>query len=66
MTAAAPLHPIVEFMAAQPGLDRLLAEHSDDGTGHCRVCTAGPQAGRRVWPCNLHGYATQARAATPS
>lgn len=67
MTAAATLHPIVEFMASQPGLpDRLLAEHSDDGTGHCTTCSAGPQAGRGVWPCTLHAYATKAQAASTS
>lgn len=66
MTAAggAALHPIVEFMASQPGVvDRLLAGHGDDGTGHCKTCSAGPQAGRRVWPCTLHVYAKQAQAA---
>lgn len=39
---------------------RLLAEHIDDGTGHCRVCTSGAQAGRQLWPCLLHGLAEQA------
>jgi hypothetical protein len=40
--------------------ERLLAEHVDDGTGRCRVCPAGPQAGRRIWPCSLYDYARAA------
>ena len=53
--------PIVEFIAAETGMaERLLAQHVDDGTGHCRVCSAGPQAGRKVWPCQIHGHALNA------
>jgi hypothetical protein len=52
---------IVAFIAGEPGMaERMLAEHRDDGTGHCRVCTEGAQAGRKVWPCPLHGLAEQA------
>lgn len=55
------MDPIAQFIAAQAGAaERLLAEHIDDGTGRCRVCSAGPQAGRLVWPCNLHRYARAA------
>jgi hypothetical protein len=33
---------IVEFIAGEPGMaQRMLAEHVDDGTGHCRICTEG-------------------------
>jgi hypothetical protein len=39
---------------------RLLAEHTDDGTGHCRVCTSGAQTGRQLWPCLLRGLAEEA------
>jgi hypothetical protein len=54
--------PIVEFIAAEPGLaDRLLALHIDDGTGHCRACSIG-QAGYLRWPCQIHILATRARA----
>jgi hypothetical protein len=54
----AGLDPIVEFIAAEPGMAvRLLAEHRDDGSGRCRVCPSGPQAARKVWPCPLYGYA---------
>ncbi|OZM83600.1 hypothetical protein [Pseudonocardia sp. MH-G8] len=51
------------FLAGQPtAVARLLAEHVDDGTGHCRVCSAGPQAGRKVWPCQIHGHALSANS----
>ncbi|MGI5129290.1 hypothetical protein ACQEVB_20965 [Pseudonocardia sp. CA-107938] len=56
-------HALVTFIASQPGAaERLLAVHVDDGTGHCLVCSAGPQAGRLVWPCPLHDVAQAARA----
>ncbi len=32
----------------------LICEHADDGTGHCRVCTAGAQTGRYIWPCQIY------------
>jgi hypothetical protein len=58
--------PIVEAFAAVPGLpERLLAEHTDDGTGRCRVCTNGPQAGRQIHPCRLYEIAEQASQLTP-
>ena len=31
----------------------LVAEHQDDGSGHCRVCRIGGQAGWKVWPCAI-------------
>ncbi len=53
--------PIVEFITNQPGMaERLLAEHVDDGSGHCPACPLGGQKGYQRWPCNLHHYATQA------
>jgi hypothetical protein len=56
--------PIVELIAGQPGLaDRLLAAHVDDGTGRFRVCSGGGQTGWMAWPCQLHDYASRARAA---
>jgi hypothetical protein len=52
---------LVAFIAAEPGLaDRLLAEHRNDGSGRCRVCTGGAQAGRYQWPCAIHRAATDA------
>jgi hypothetical protein len=52
---------LVMIIADAPGVAaRLLAVHVDDGTGHCRVCTNGAQAGRHVWPCPLAGLAARA------
>jgi hypothetical protein len=60
LTTAEP-HPIVVFIAAQQGMAaRLIAEHADDGTGRCRVCSAGAQGGHHRWPCQLHHYARAA------
>lgn len=57
--------PIVVFIADQPGMAaRLIAEHADDGTGRCRVCSAGGQTGRHRWPCQLHHYACRAQRQT--
>jgi hypothetical protein len=54
-------HPLTELIRANPGMAaRLLAEHVDDGTGHCRVCSGGGQSGRDVWPCAIHWHAVQA------
>jgi hypothetical protein len=53
--------PIVLFLAVDGRADRLAAEHGDDGTGHCHTCSAGPQAGRQVWPCSLARLAAAAR-----
>lgn len=39
------------------GADKLLEAHRDDGTGHCRVCSAGGQTGRSTWPCQLYAAA---------
>ena len=52
---------VVEFLARDGRADRLAAQHVDDGTGHCRSCAAGPQAGRHVWPCSLAALAAQGR-----
>ena len=38
-------------------VERLAAEHVDDGRGYCRTCPAGPQKGRVQWPCNLANLA---------
>lgn len=48
-------------LARMPGAaQRLLAVHMEDGSGRCRVCSSGRQAGRYVWPCQLHLLATRA------
>lgn len=49
------------WLAAQPDtLAKLLAEHRDDGSGHCRVCTVGGQQGYQSWPCNIAAAAQRA------
>jgi len=58
--------PIVVFIARQPDLlRRLLDKHVDDGTGHCRVCAIGNQAGYLRFPCNIAGYLMRASQVRP-
>lgn len=48
-------------VARMPGAaERLLAVHTEDGSGRCRVCSSGRQTARYVWPCQLHVLATRA------
>jgi hypothetical protein len=55
--------PLVILIQSEPGMaQRLLAEHTDDGTGRCRVCSTGGQSGRFQWPCTLHRSAADAQA----
>lgn len=50
--------PVVQFIVSQDGLSAvLLAEHSDDATGHCRVCSAGARSGRHRYPRLTRVYA---------
>ena len=52
---------IADAVAAIPGLaERLRNEHVDDGTGHCRACPIGGQAGFKTWPCPLREVADAA------
>jgi len=56
------MSPLVSFLMAEPGMaTRLLAQHADDGTGRCQVCSGGGQTGRHLWPCTIHDQASQAR-----
>lgn len=49
------MNPLVALIVSQPGMaERLLAQHTDDGNGRCRVCTSGAQAARYPWPCSIH------------
>jgi hypothetical protein len=50
---------IVEFMVRNRLADGLLAEHVDDGSGHCRGC-AWQQAPPPIFPCSTHYYAARA------
>jgi hypothetical protein len=52
---------LISILAAMPGLtERLLADHIDDRTGHCRSCPLGGQAGFHVWPCSIRDMAERA------
>jgi hypothetical protein len=54
---------LIAAFAQVPGLvDVLLAEHVDDGSSRCRLCTLGGQAGYQRWPCRLHQLDMAARA----
>lgn len=62
MTDNSPFSQLVTFMTAQDGMAAILITlHSDDGTGHCRQCTSGAQAGRHVWPCQTYLAASSCR-----
>jgi hypothetical protein len=52
---------LAAFLVEQPtAIRRLLAEHVDDGGGHCRACTTGGQHGFLSWPCTIHSAASKA------
>ncbi len=53
--------PVVLFLAVGGRAGRLAAEHGNDGTGYCRTCSTGAQAGRQVWPCSLARLAAAAQ-----
>ena len=55
----AGLDPVVEFMASRGLSAGLLAEHVDDGTGHCAGCSWSARS-RPVNPCVIRGYAEMA------
>jgi hypothetical protein len=60
------MSPLAAAIALAPGLAaRLLAEHVDDGTGRCRLCPLGDQAGHQQWPCRIHSAAAEASRARP-
>jgi hypothetical protein len=45
---------LITFIAAEPGMAaQLLAQHTDDGTGRCRVCSSGAQSGHYQHPCAI-------------
>ncbi|MGH3616325.1 MAG: hypothetical protein ACRDRK_27770 [Pseudonocardia sp.] len=57
-----PITALAVFLAGQPtAVARLLADHVDDGHGHCRTCAVGGQRGNHAWPCSLHVAATASR-----
>jgi hypothetical protein len=53
-----PVDELARFLVNQPtALAALLAQHVDDGSGHCRTCRIGNQNGFQAWPCTLHAAA---------
>jgi hypothetical protein len=55
-------HSLAAELAASPGLiEALLAEHTDDGSGHCQTCTT-PGTGTHAvpTPCSLRQLAEYA------
>lgn len=52
---AADIALVAEIAALGVTGQALMAEHPDDGTGHCGSCRGGGDAsGRSVWPCSGH------------
>lgn len=58
--------PVALFIRRHGVATVLLAEHVDDGTGRCAVCSAGGQTGRVRWPCSIASAAVRAQGATSS
>lgn len=58
------VNELARFLLSQPtAVARLLDQHVDDGTGHCRTCCSGDQRGFLAWPCALYEAATLASTA---
>jgi hypothetical protein len=52
---------LAAFLAGQPtAVTKLLAQHVDDGKGHCRACRIGGQRGFMAWPCTLYSAVLRA------
>ncbi|QYN41138.1 hypothetical protein K1T35_48235 (plasmid) [Pseudonocardia sp. DSM 110487] len=46
--------PLVALICSNPEMAvRLIEDHRDDGTGHCRSCSSGAQTGHYTFPCNI-------------
>ncbi len=59
--ASAAFTELVMLMVNNPNMpENLMRQHADDGTSRCRLCTAGAQTGRYVWPCQIYRAAEQA------
>jgi hypothetical protein len=57
------LAELTVLLLSEPvAVTHLLTQHMDDGTRHCRVCTAGGQTGRYRYPCLIRLAAEQAQA----
>jgi hypothetical protein len=54
--------PLIALIMSQPRMvDRLEVQHSDDGSGRCRICSAGAQTGRYRYPCPIRVAVDEAR-----
>jgi hypothetical protein len=52
---------LIEFVGSEPGMtQRLRAQHVDDGSGRCVLCSAGAQTGHYRHPCVLRLAADEA------
>jgi hypothetical protein len=52
---------LAAFLVGQPSaVAKLLAQHVDDGRGHCQACGIGGQRGHHTWPCTIFNAATTA------
>jgi hypothetical protein len=66
-TGLQPVNPLVVLIRSQPGMaERLLAEHADDGSGRCRVCSAGALTGRYRFPCAIQRATPDAATPDPT
>jgi len=45
--------------------ERIVGQHADDGSGHCRLCTGGAQTGNYRWPCQTYLAAKRAAESRP-
>lgn len=60
MAAFSDESPVVTFIRSHEGMAaRMLAQHVDDGSGHCAGC-AWQETSRPVWPCLIRWYAVEA------
>jgi len=65
-TSGSTGNPKGVLLARQPDLlRRLLAEHVDDDSGHCRVYTVSAQAGYLGWPCTIARSVPRASVVRP-
>lgn len=52
--------PLIELIINEPGMaDRLLATHTDDGTGHCTGCVQHDRPAV-AYPCVIRNHALHA------
>lgn len=63
VTTTQQVDMLAVLIQSQPGMaERLLAEHTDDESGHCRSCSNGGQTGHYRWPCTIYRCAARSAA----